>query len=171
MSPSFNSFGSNPSVSQLVWDTDLVIPDGKAIESASGEVGIIGDVSISGTVSAENGIGVMKGCYTEYFRLDNVELNGASLPNRSSRAIGTPYCFSPTSDMVAVNAGGSSNQLYLLTSKDDYRLLNVGGNSTATLALSSLPKVILGIALSNPDSSVTLKFSGVGYRAPVNLNF
>ena len=54
MPPSFNSFGSNPSVSQLVWDTDLLIPDGKAIESASGEVGIIGDVSISGSLSAEN---------------------------------------------------------------------------------------------------------------------
>ena len=52
MSPSLNSFGSNPSVSQLVWDTDLVIPDGKAIESASGEVGIIGDVSVSGSVSS-----------------------------------------------------------------------------------------------------------------------
>lgn len=51
MSPSFNSFGSNPSVSQLVWDTDLVIPAGKSIESASGEVGIVGDVSVSGGLS------------------------------------------------------------------------------------------------------------------------
>lgn len=51
MSPSFNSFGSNPSVSQLVWDTDLVIPAGKAIESASGEVGVVGDVSVSGSLS------------------------------------------------------------------------------------------------------------------------
>ena len=56
MSPSFNSFGSNPSVSQLVWDTDLVIPDGKAIESASGEVGIVGDVSVSGNLSSEGTI-------------------------------------------------------------------------------------------------------------------
>lgn len=47
MSPSFNSFGSNPSVSQLVWDTDLVIPAGKAIESASGEVVINSDGSIT----------------------------------------------------------------------------------------------------------------------------
>lgn len=56
MCPSFNSFGSNPSVSQLVWDTDLVIPAGKAIESASGEVGIVGDVSISGALNTEGGI-------------------------------------------------------------------------------------------------------------------
>ena len=56
MSPSLNSFGSNPSVSQLVWDTDLVIPDGKAIESASGEVGIVGDVSISGSLITDGAI-------------------------------------------------------------------------------------------------------------------
>ena len=56
MSPSLNSFGSNPSVSQLVWDTDLVIPEGKAIESASGEVGIVGDVSISGSLNTEGAI-------------------------------------------------------------------------------------------------------------------
>lgn len=56
MSPSFNSFGSNPSVSQLVWDTDLVIPDGMAIESASGEVGIVGDVSVSGNITADANI-------------------------------------------------------------------------------------------------------------------
>ena len=56
MSPSLNSFGSTPSVSQLVWDTDLVIPDGKAIVSASGEVGIVGDVSISGNLATDGGI-------------------------------------------------------------------------------------------------------------------
>ena len=56
MCPSFNSFGSNPSVSQLVWDTDLVIPDGKAIESASGEVGIVGDVSVSGNLSSDGAV-------------------------------------------------------------------------------------------------------------------
>ena len=54
MSPSFNSFGSLPSISQLLWDTDLIIPAGKAIESASGDVEIVGDVSVSGSVSAEN---------------------------------------------------------------------------------------------------------------------
>lgn len=53
MSPSFNSFGSTPSVSQLVWDSDLVIPAGKVIESAGGEVGIVGDVSISGSLNTE----------------------------------------------------------------------------------------------------------------------
>ena len=61
MSPSFNSFGSLPSVSQLLWDTDLIIPEGKAIESASGEVGIVGDVSVSGSLSADNTVeGVTK---------------------------------------------------------------------------------------------------------------
>lgn len=169
--PSIVSYGAPAKTSTLVWDSDLVIPDGYAIESATGEVGIIGDVAISGAVSAENGLGPMKGCYTEYFLLNNAELNGASLPNFNSRAIGTPYCFSPTSDMVAVNNSGSLQQFYLLTSKDGLKNLNVAANSTATLTLPNLPKVILGIALSNPDSNVTLKFSGVGYRAPVNLNF
>ena len=51
MSPSFNSFGSLPSVSQLVWDTDLIIPEGKVIESASGKVAIAGDVRISGNIT------------------------------------------------------------------------------------------------------------------------
>ena len=169
--PSIVSYGAGAKTSTLVWDSDLTIPDGFAIESASGEVGIIGDVSISGAVSAENGLGAMKGCYTDYFSLNNVVINGASLPNYNSRAVGTPYCFSPTSDMVAVNNSGNSYQFYLLTSKGGVKNLNVGANSTTTLALSALPKVILGIALSNPDSSVTLRFSGVGYRAPVNLNY
>ena len=56
MSPSFNSFGSLPSISQLLWDTDLIIPEGKAIESANGEVAISGDVSITGNLSTEGGM-------------------------------------------------------------------------------------------------------------------
>lgn len=50
--PSIVSYGAAAKTSSLVWDGDLVIPDGFAIESASGEVGISGDVSISGSVSA-----------------------------------------------------------------------------------------------------------------------
>ena len=50
--PSIVSYGAGAKTSTLVWDSDLTIPDGFAIESASGEVGIIGDVSISGSVSA-----------------------------------------------------------------------------------------------------------------------
>lgn len=46
--PSIVSYGAAAKTSTLVWDGDLVIPDGYAIESASGEVGIVGDVSISG---------------------------------------------------------------------------------------------------------------------------
>lgn len=46
--------GNTVKVSQLEWDTNLVIPDGKAIESAGGEVGIVGDVSISGSLTAAN---------------------------------------------------------------------------------------------------------------------
>ena len=45
--------GNTVKVSQLEWDTNLIIPDGKAIESASGEVGIIGDASISGNINTE----------------------------------------------------------------------------------------------------------------------
>lgn len=51
MCPSFNSFGSTPSVSQLIWDSDLVIPAGKAIESASGEVMINSDGAIQGNIT------------------------------------------------------------------------------------------------------------------------
>ena len=50
--PSIVSYGAAAKTSSLVWDGDLVIPDGYAIESASGEVGIVGDVSISGSVSS-----------------------------------------------------------------------------------------------------------------------
>lgn len=54
--PSIVSYGSGAKTSSLVWDSDLTIPDGYAIDSASGEVGIIGDVSISGSVSADGDI-------------------------------------------------------------------------------------------------------------------
>lgn len=52
--PSIVSYGAGAKTSTLVWDSDLTIPDGYAIESASGEVGIVGDVSVSGSLSAEN---------------------------------------------------------------------------------------------------------------------
>ena len=52
--PSIVSYGAAAKTSSLVWDGDLVIPDGYSIESASGEVGIVGDVSVSGSLSAEN---------------------------------------------------------------------------------------------------------------------
>lgn len=51
--PSIVSYGAAAKTSTLVWDSDLVIPDGYAIESASGEVGIVGDVSISGSLNTE----------------------------------------------------------------------------------------------------------------------
>lgn len=46
--------GNTIKVSQLEWDTNLVIPNGKVIESASGDVGIVGDMSVSGTITAPN---------------------------------------------------------------------------------------------------------------------
>lgn len=52
--PSIVSYGAAAKTSSLVWDGDLVIPDGYAIESASGEVGIDGDMSISGSLSGGN---------------------------------------------------------------------------------------------------------------------
>lgn len=54
--PSIVSYGAAAKTSTLVWDGDLVIPDGYAIESASGEVGIVGDVSISGNLITDGGI-------------------------------------------------------------------------------------------------------------------
>ena len=51
--PSIVSYGAAAKTSSLVWDGDLVIPDGYSIESASGEVAISGDVSVSGSVSAD----------------------------------------------------------------------------------------------------------------------
>ena len=51
--PSIVSYGAGAKTSTLVWDSDLTIPDGYAIESASGEVGIVGDVSVSGNISSE----------------------------------------------------------------------------------------------------------------------
>lgn len=52
--PSIVSYGAAAKTSTLVWDSDLTIPDGYAIESASGEVGIVGDVSISGAITTPN---------------------------------------------------------------------------------------------------------------------
>ena len=49
--PSIVSYGAAAKTSSLVWDGDLVIPDGYSIESASGEVAIAGDVSVSGSVA------------------------------------------------------------------------------------------------------------------------
>lgn len=40
--------GNTVKVSQLEWDTNLVIPDGKAIESATGDVNITGNLLVSG---------------------------------------------------------------------------------------------------------------------------
>ena len=54
--PSIVSYGAGAKTSTLVWDSDLTIPDGFAIESASGEVGIVGDVSISGNLSSEGAV-------------------------------------------------------------------------------------------------------------------
>lgn len=85
MSPSFNSFGSNPSVSHLVWDTDLVIPDGKAIESAGGNVGIVGDVSISGdaivsgSVTADDTLSGDTEVTTQLLTTPNITLAGHAL--------------------------------------------------------------------------------------------
>ena len=85
MCPSFNSFGSLPSISQLLWDTDLIIPAGKAIESASGEVAIAGDVSISGSVSSGGGITAGDTITTQGDLIgDNAVLSGKTLVVNSS---------------------------------------------------------------------------------------
>ena len=54
--PSIVSYGAGAKTSTLVWDSDLTIPDGYAIDSASGEVGIIGDMSVSGSISADDAV-------------------------------------------------------------------------------------------------------------------
>lgn len=54
--PSIVSYGAAAKTSTLVWDSDLTIPDGYAIESASGEVGIVGDVSVSGSLNTEGAV-------------------------------------------------------------------------------------------------------------------
>ena len=60
--PSIVSYGAAAKTSTLVWDSDLTIPDGFAIESASGEVGIIGDVSISGALNSAKITGAVYPC-------------------------------------------------------------------------------------------------------------
>lgn len=54
--PTIVSYGAAAKTSSLVWDGDLIIPDGYAIESASGEVGIVGDVSVSGNLVADGNV-------------------------------------------------------------------------------------------------------------------
>ena len=54
--PSIVSYGAPAKTSSLVWDGDLVIPDGYSIESATGEV------SVSGTLNATKITGAVYPC-------------------------------------------------------------------------------------------------------------
>lgn len=116
MSPSLNSFGSNPSVSQLVWDTDLVIPDGKAIESASGEVGIIGDVSISGSLSSEGALTVGDSITIDGYTPRLLQSTGAI-----SYSGGNEPFFIPVVPPTGVRCNGSAT-LNLINSSPGWRI-------------------------------------------------
>lgn len=159
MCPSLNSFGSTPSVSQLVWDSDLVIPEGKAIESASGEVGIIGDMSVSGSVSTDNVV-------TPLLTATNTDIDSLTVDGYTPKVLSTTgnvisYSGAPNTLIVCatvpsggvtcegtanitVDTWGSSNPVMLYA-----KCCSLAGN---------ISDVLLG--QGNPDSSsLTITFS------------
>lgn len=125
MSPSLNSFGSNPSVSQLVWDSDLVIPKGKAIESASGKVGIVGDVSVTGSVSADDTVQGVEEVVTPLLTATNANITTPTLSGKSMATISLP-----TSGLSPITTKSSS---LTFTVNNPYT-----GNMTGTMTVVGL---------------------------------
>ena len=121
MSPSFNSFGSLPSISQLLWDTDLIIPEGKAIESASGEVEISGDVSVSGSLSADNTVQGVEELTSALVTATSANITTPTLNGKNMKLI-----LIPLNTPITKNSSASS-----FTVVNPYST-NVAGNITAT---------------------------------------
>lgn len=178
MSPSFNSFGSNPSVSQLVWDTDLVIPDGKAIESASGEVGIVGDVSISGSLAADNTVHGVEEVTSALITATNANittptLNGKNLVNILV-PLTTPISVTSSAKSFTVNNPYNTNVSGTITStgstsNPDTNFISMDGS----VVLSANPGQTKTAELLIPpgNHTITQKHSDSIKITAINLSF
>ena len=144
MSPSLNSFGSNPSVSQLVWDTDLVIPDGYGIEAASGEVGIIGDVSVSGSVSSGGSV-TTDGSVTA----GGAVSSGGTLTGTNAVLSGKSLLFGEIPDNASVTLAQTPTRSGNYTSSS-FAITNLNANARYTV-----PGITFKYSLSSYSATVT----------------
>lgn len=171
--PSIVSYGSGAKTSTLVWDSDLTIPDGYAIESASGEVGIIGDVSVSGTLSAENTVQGVQEVESALITATNANittpmLNGKNMVNiliplatpisttssAKSFTVNNPYS-APVKGSISCTAS-SSNHVSNDVRLDGNIVFYVNPNMTRTVDLILTP----GNHTISQDYSGTITVSG-----------